>query len=61
MASGPDAILTIEHACGEPDRSLAWMGEVVAAAAAELGGRLDESTEGDVARAMLVLPRERPL
>jgi signal transduction histidine kinase len=61
LPSGADAVLAIEHGRGAPDRSLAWMGEVVGAAAAEMGGRLEESTAGDVARVALVLPRERPL
>jgi hypothetical protein len=60
-ASGPHAVLAIEHERGAPDPLLAWVGEVVAAAAAEMGGRLEESTAADVGRVALVLPRERPL
>jgi hypothetical protein len=37
------------------------MGEVIEAAAPELGARLEESSEGDTVRVALVLPKERPL
>ena len=60
-ASGAEAVLALEHGHGEADPSLAWMGEVIGAAASEMHGRLVESAAGDVVRVVLVLPRERPL
>jgi signal transduction histidine kinase len=59
--AGAEVVLSIEHARGEPDPTLAWVGPVVAAAAHELGGRLEESSGEDPVRVALVLPKERPL
>jgi signal transduction histidine kinase len=59
--AGTEVVLALEHGRGEPDPSLAWVGAVVANAAREMGGRLEESTSGESARVALVLPRERPL
>jgi signal transduction histidine kinase len=59
VAAGPEAILAVEHAHGTPDPALAWVGAVVAAGARELGGRLEESSEGNLVRVALVLPKER--
>ena len=56
-----EAILSVEHTRGAPDPALSWVRDVVAAAALEMGGRLEEASEGDNVRAALVLPKERPL
>ncbi len=56
---GDEVVLALEHGRGEADPALAWMGEVVEAAAPQMGGRLEESAAGDVVRVALVLPRER--
>ncbi|HEX9289744.1 MAG TPA: histidine kinase [Anaeromyxobacteraceae bacterium] len=61
VPSGTEVVLAVEHARGTPDPALAWVGAVVAAGARDLGGRLEESTERDLVRAALVLPKERPL
>ena len=42
------------------DASLAWVGPVVAAGAAAMGGRLEESCREGIVRAALVLPKETP-
>ncbi len=59
--SSGEAVLSVDHGHGAPDPTLAWRGPVIAAAAREMGGRFEESSEGEVARAALVLPREQPL
>ncbi len=56
---GAEAVLSIEHRQGTLDPSLAWMGPVMAAAAEDMGGKLEETREADVERAALVLPKER--
>jgi signal transduction histidine kinase len=56
-----EVVLSVEHTRGAPDPALAWVRGAVSAAAAEMGGRLEESSEGDIERAALSLPRERPL
>jgi signal transduction histidine kinase len=61
IASGHDAVLSLEHGRGDADPSLAWMRDVIAAASSEMRGKLVESDQGDVVRVALVLPRERPL
>jgi signal transduction histidine kinase len=61
VASGSEAVLMIEHAEGPEDPALAWIGEVAAAGAAGMGGRLEESSRDGFVRAALVLPKERPL
>jgi hypothetical protein len=53
--------LAVEHERAEADPSQAWMDEVVAAGARQMGGRLDETAEGNTARVALTLPKERPL
>ncbi len=60
-ATAREAVLSIEHTLGPPEPALAWVRDVVAEAAAAMGGRLEESSEGDTVRAALVLPKERPL
>jgi len=58
-SSSAGAALVVEHSRGPAEALRSWIGEVIAGAAAELGGRLDRSTEGDIERVALVLPRER--
>lgn len=59
VATSDRAEFVLEHTRGADDPSLAPVREVVERAAAELGGALRESSEGDVVRAALVLPKER--
>ncbi len=58
--SGREALLALEHARGEPDPALAWIGEAVADGVRELGGRLEESADEGMVRVAIVLPREDP-
>jgi phospho-acceptor domain-containing protein len=60
-AAGGEVVLAVEHGRGPRDPTLAWIGPVLEAGAAEMGGRLEDSASGDNMRAALVLPRERPL
>jgi signal transduction histidine kinase len=60
VGTAGEAVLALEHTRGAPDAALGWVCGVVAAAAAEMGGRLEES-EADTVRVALVLPKERPL
>ncbi len=60
-ATAPGAVLALEHTCGILDPSTGWVREVVSAAASEMGGWLEESSEGDTVRVALVLPKERTL
>jgi len=55
---GSEAVLSVEHRRGPLDPALVWMAPVIAAAAQEMGGRLDESSEGEMDRVALVLPKE---
>ncbi|HTP26671.1 MAG TPA: histidine kinase dimerization/phospho-acceptor domain-containing protein [Anaeromyxobacteraceae bacterium] len=55
-----NAAIVLEHTRGPSDGALSWVSEVVSAASIDMGGRLDESSEGDMERAALVLPKERP-
>jgi signal transduction histidine kinase len=57
--NGEEAVLSVEHTSGSPDPTLDWVTGVVAAAAPEMGGRLEESSDGSTVRAALVLPKER--
>jgi len=57
-AARGEAILSLEHPLGERDPSLAWIGAVVAEAATDMGGRLEESRADGVGRTALVLPEE---
>jgi hypothetical protein len=59
--SGGEAVLALEHGRGAREAGLVWIGPVLEAGAAEMGGRLEDSASGDNVRAALVLPRERPL
>ena len=58
--SGDEAVLSLEHA-DHGVSPMGWLGPVVAAGAAQMGGRLEESRRQGVVRAALVLPKERPL
>jgi signal transduction histidine kinase len=60
-SSAGEAVLSVEHTRGPPDPTLGWVADVVAAAAPEMNGRFEESSEGDTVRVALVLPKERPL
>jgi signal transduction histidine kinase len=57
-AAGHDVVLSLEHARPEPRGSLGWIAEAAAAAAREMGGSLEETVEGGVARVALRLPAE---
>jgi signal transduction histidine kinase len=59
VTRGGEAALLLEHPQGPLDPALAWMAPVIAAAVREMGGRLDESADGEVGRVALVLPKER--
>jgi len=54
-----EARLVLEHTRGVGEPGSAELRAVVAAGAAEMGGRLEESSEDDLVRAALVLPKER--
>jgi signal transduction histidine kinase len=54
---GDEASILLEHA-GETDPALAWIAEVAAAAALDMGGRLVRHREGVVERLELRLRRE---
>lgn len=60
-AMAGEAVISLEHTRGAPEGERAWVREAAAAAAREMGGRLDESPGGDTVRVALVLPKERPL
>lgn len=61
LAAPADAeiAVTLERQPAADEADLAWAGEVLAATAAEMGGRLEESRENDVVRVTLSLPKER--
>jgi signal transduction histidine kinase len=56
---GGEAVLSVEHRRGPLEPALTWMAPVIAAAAREMGGRLDESADGEMDRVALVLPKEQ--
>jgi signal transduction histidine kinase len=56
--AGPEVLLSLEHTRGSPDPASAWMPQVLATAAAAMGGRLEWS-DGDLVRVALSLPKER--
>jgi signal transduction histidine kinase len=56
-AEGPDAVVTLVHAAGDPDPGLGYDSEVAAAAAAELGGSLQAIRAGQEDQVTLRLPR----
>jgi len=58
-ASAAGATVVVEHTRVAAGDGTGWTNEVMAAAAAEMGGRLEEIVDGDKQRAVLVLPRER--
>lgn len=60
-SSGREVTLSVEHERAAADPSQAWMDEVVAAGARQMGGRLEQTTERDTVRVALMLPKERPL
>lgn len=60
-SSGAEVTLAVEHGRGPPEPSQAWMDEVGAAGAREMGGRLEETSDEDSVRVALRLPKERPL
>ncbi len=53
--------VALEHTRGVPDVAFAEVFEVVAAAAPEMEGTLEETVEGDTVRVLFALPKERPL
>ena len=54
-----DVVLSLDYTRGKPDPALGWVNPVLAGAAAELGGRFEESSRDDTTRAALALPKER--
>lgn len=59
--AGAEVTLAIEHARGSADPALAWMSEVTAAGARQMGGRLEQTSQEDTVRVAFTLPKERTL
>jgi signal transduction histidine kinase len=57
-AEGGEVALGLAYARAAPERAPAWMGEAAAAAARDLGGRLDETEAAGTARIWLRFPAE---
>lgn len=57
--AGGEVALAVEHGSGPADPAQAWMDEVAAAGAREMGGRLEETRHEDMVRVVLTLPKER--
>jgi len=55
---GREVVLRVEHGPLQPSAALAWIGAAVGDGARALGGRLEQSRAGDLARSDLRLPTE---
>jgi signal transduction histidine kinase len=60
-SAGGEVTFVVEHGRAEADPDQAWMDEVVAVGAREMGGRLEVKSEADTVRVALTLPKERTL
>jgi signal transduction histidine kinase len=54
---GPEAVVSLAHATGDPDPDLGYYSEVAAAAATALGGSLEAASDGGQERITLRVPR----
>jgi len=57
-AEGTEVVMAVERTAAGGERAAGWVSEVAAAAAAALGGRLEETQGSGMARAQLRLPGE---